>query len=137
VFRSSLSHIPCHPRFRPVHNLWFLNAKLLYQLVEPWPIIALTLASLVELSPQYSYHLKVEQVQACLHRLPATGRPDPYQDWTFTSEQTMTFQDTPHFVGRLSKFTGNHFLDCDKNHSYSSDSAYFSTGINTSDSTVS
>ena len=29
-----------------------LNAKLLYQLVEPWPIIALTPASLVELFQQ-------------------------------------------------------------------------------------
>jgi len=32
----------------PVHNPWFFNAKLLYQLVEPYPIIALALASLVE-----------------------------------------------------------------------------------------
>jgi hypothetical protein len=31
--------------------------------------------------------------------LPATWRPDPYQDWTFTSKQTMTFQDTPRGVG--------------------------------------
>ena len=33
-------------------------------------------------------------------RLPATWRPDPYQDWSFTSKQTMTFQDTPRFVGQ-------------------------------------
>src|SRR4030067_1118777 len=52
VYRSSLSRITCHPRFRSVHNPWFLNAKLLYQLVEPYPIIALALASLVELFPQ-------------------------------------------------------------------------------------
>jgi hypothetical protein len=31
--------------------------------------------------------------------LPATWRPDPYQDWTFTSKQTMIYQDTPRFVG--------------------------------------
>ena len=94
VFRSSLIHFPCHPRFRPVHNPWFLNAKLLYQLVEPWPIIALTLASLPDLVPQQFYRLKVEQVQACLHRSPAPWRLDPYQDWSFTRKQTMTFQDT-------------------------------------------
>jgi hypothetical protein len=29
-----------------------------------------------------------------------TWRPDPYQDWTFTSKQTMTFQDTPRDVGQ-------------------------------------
>jgi len=52
AFRSSLSHMTCHPRFMPVHNPWFFNAKLLYQLVEPYPIIALALASLVELFPQ-------------------------------------------------------------------------------------
>jgi len=27
--------------------------------------------------------------------LPAIWRPDPYQNWTFTSEQTMIYQDTP------------------------------------------
>jgi len=32
--------------------------------------------------------------------LPATWPPDRYQDWTFTSEQTMTYQDTPRFVGQ-------------------------------------
>ena len=29
-----------------------------------------------------------------MHWLPATWPPDRYQDWTFTSEQMMTFQDT-------------------------------------------
>ncbi|MHB0988365.1 MAG: hypothetical protein ACYC3P_06860 [Bellilinea sp.] len=32
--------------------------------------------------------------------MPATWLPDPYQDWTFTSKQTMAFQDTPRFVRR-------------------------------------
>ena len=36
-----------------------------------------------------------------LHRLPAIWRPDPYQNWTFTCEQTMIYQDTPRFVGRF------------------------------------
>jgi len=27
--------------------------------------------------------------------------PDSYQDWTFTSEQTMIYQDTPRFVRRF------------------------------------
>ena len=29
---------------------------------------------------------------------PAIWRPDPYQNWTFTSEQTMIYQDTPRDV---------------------------------------
>jgi hypothetical protein len=29
-----------------------------------------------------------------VHRLPATWPPERYQDWTSTSKQTMTFQDT-------------------------------------------
>jgi len=37
---------------------------------------------------------------AQLHRLPATWQPDFYRDWTFTSEQTMTFQDTSRGVRR-------------------------------------
>jgi hypothetical protein len=32
--------------------------------------------------------------------LPAIRRPDPYQNWTFTSKQTMIYQDTPRRVGR-------------------------------------
>jgi hypothetical protein len=36
-----------------------------------------------------------------LHWLPAIRRPDTYRNWTFTSEQTMTFQDTPRCVRRL------------------------------------
>ena len=35
-----------------------------------------------------------------MHRLPASWSPDLYQNWTFTSEQTMTFQDTPRCVRR-------------------------------------
>ena len=35
------------------------------------------------------------QPVARLHWLPATWWPDPYQDWTFTSKQTMIYQDTP------------------------------------------
>jgi len=35
-----------------------------------------------------------------LHWLPAIRRPDTYRKWTSTSEQTMTFQDTPRCVGR-------------------------------------
>jgi hypothetical protein len=39
------------------------------------------------------------------HRLPAIRRPDTYRNWTrfATSEQTMTFQDTPRCVGRSIK----------------------------------
>ena len=33
-----------------------------------------------------------------LHRLPAIWWLDPNQNWTFTSEQTMIYQDTPRFV---------------------------------------
>jgi hypothetical protein len=36
-----------------------------------------------------------------VHRLPATWPPVRYQDWTFTSKQTMTFQDTRAGVGSL------------------------------------
>jgi hypothetical protein len=34
-----------------------------------------------------------------VHRLPATWPPERYQDWTSTSKQTMTFQDTRAGVG--------------------------------------
>jgi len=36
-----------------------------------------------------------------LHWLPAIRRPDTYRNWTSTSEQTMTFQDTPCAVGQF------------------------------------
>jgi hypothetical protein len=36
-----------------------------------------------------------------LHWLPAIRRPDTYRNWTFTSEQTMIYQDTPRFVSRV------------------------------------
>jgi hypothetical protein len=36
-----------------------------------------------------------------MHWLPATWPPDRYQDWTFTSEQMMTFQDTRTVVGQF------------------------------------
>ena len=36
-----------------------------------------------------------------MHWLPATWPPDRYQDWTFTSEQMMTFQDTRAGVRQL------------------------------------
>jgi len=36
-----------------------------------------------------------------LHWLPAIWQPDLYQNWTFTSKQTMIYQDTPRFVRRL------------------------------------
>ena len=48
-----------------------------------------------------SYNASTQSVTR-LHRLPAIRRPDPYRNWTrfATSEQTMTFQDTPRGVRR-------------------------------------
>ena len=45
-----------------------------------------------------SYNASTQSVTR-LHRLPAIWQPDLYQNWTFTSEQTMIYQDTPRFVG--------------------------------------
>ena len=45
-----------------------------------------------------SYNASTQSVTR-LHRLPAIRRPDTYRNWTSTSEQMMTFQDTPCFVG--------------------------------------
>ncbi|MEW6712964.1 MAG: hypothetical protein AB1403_24305, partial [Candidatus Riflebacteria bacterium] len=39
--------------------------------------------------------------QEKLEATPAIWRPDPYQSWTFTSKQTMIYQDTPRFVRRI------------------------------------
>jgi hypothetical protein len=47
-----------------------------------------------------SYNASTQSVTR-LHWLPAIRRPDTYRNWTFTSEQTMAFQDTPRFVGQL------------------------------------
>ena len=58
-----------------------------------------------------SYNASTQSVTR-LHRLPAIWRPDPYQNWSslaprcawsragVTSEQTMTFQNTPRCVRR-------------------------------------
>ncbi|MCJ7431733.1 hypothetical protein MUO83_11070, partial [Candidatus Bathyarchaeota archaeon] len=46
-----------------------------------------------------SYNASTQSVTR-LHRLPAIWRPDPYQYWTFTSKQTMIYQDTPRIVRR-------------------------------------
>jgi hypothetical protein len=45
--------------------------------------------------------------------LPAIWLPDLYQNWTFTSEQMMIYQDTPRIVRRFLYFailpgSGNH-----------------------------
>ena len=39
--------------------------------------------------------LRHNQSPDCIAAGPAIWRPDPYQNWTFTSEQTMIYQDTP------------------------------------------
>ena len=46
-----------------------------------------------------SYNASTQSVTR-LHRLPAIRRPDTYRNWTFTSEQTMSFQDAPRCVRR-------------------------------------
>jgi len=45
-----------------------------------------------------SYNASTQSVTR-LHWLPAIWQPDLYQNWTFTSEQMMIYQDTPRFVG--------------------------------------
>ena len=40
-----------------------------------------------------------------MHRLPATWPPDRYQDWTSTSEQTMTFRTHHAIVGHFCHWT--------------------------------
>ena len=49
-----------------------------------------------------SYNASTQSVTR-LHWLPArcAWQPDLYQNWTFTSEQMMIYQDTPRFVGRF------------------------------------
>jgi len=47
-----------------------------------------------------SYNASTQSVTR-LHRLPAIWQPDLYRNWTFTSEQTMIYQDTPRFFGTL------------------------------------
>jgi len=50
-----------------------------------------------------SYNASTQSVTR-LHWLPAIWQPDLYQNWTFTSKQTMIYQDTPRCVGRLFSF---------------------------------
>ena len=56
-----------------------------------------------------SYNASTQSVTR-LHRLPAIWLPDLYQNWTFTSEQMMIYQDTPRFVGRRFDFRITSFL---------------------------
>jgi len=47
--------------------------------------------------------LQHNQSPSCIAEGPArfAWQPDLYQNWTFTSKQTMIYQDAPRFVGRL------------------------------------
>jgi hypothetical protein len=62
--RSSLSHRRCCARPWPLHDPRSFDLELLQEFIEAFPVVALPLAALIELSPQHPHSVAEELVQS-------------------------------------------------------------------------